>query len=284
MPINAPVSAKAANLKLITPDEDILTYLNSLASYKELLWFLVLKEFLVKYKQTYFGLLWVLIKPIVTSGLVFVIFQRLGEGFGANEHYLLFVFVGVSVWQFFSGVGNEGSLSLLSNTNLVTRSYFPRALLPIAKAIAGIFDLAVMLSLAIILAFLEKGNFFLDLQLFLLLPAVALAFISSIAVALIGAALSVRYRDLQYTFPFVFQIGFFATPIIFAFDFLPESYRWIFLLNPIVIPIEIARIAFGFKASFSTIELGIGLTLIFGLLSLGLLFSARSEKEIADLI
>jgi lipopolysaccharide transport system permease protein len=217
--------------------------LGDLWAYRELLYFLTWRDIKVRYKQTLMGVAWVVVQPLLTMlifTVVFTRFVRLEEG---AIPYPLFAYAGLLLWTFFSVSVTSGTNSLISNTSLVTKVYFPRAFIPAAAVGAGLVDFGVGAVLLAALAVYYGVGLSWGL---LLLPAfVALAAALALAVGLLASALTVRYRDLRHALPFLLQLWMFASPVIYPLGMVPEGWRWVLAANPLTGVLE------GFRASLA---------------------------------
>ena len=217
--------------------------LRELWDYRELLYFLTWRDIKVRYKQTLMGVAWVVIQPLLTMlifTLVFTRFVKLEEG---AIPYPLFAYAGLLLWTFFSVSVTSGTHSLISNTSLVTKVYFPRAFIPAAAVGAGLVDLSVgavpLLALALYYRVHVTWGLLL-LPVFLLLGAAI-----ALSVGMVASALTVRYRDLRHALPFILQLWMFASPVLYPVSFVPPRWRWAFAANPLTGVLE------GFRASLT---------------------------------
>ena len=206
-------------------------YWRDLWRYRELLYFLAWRDIVVRYKQTAIGVAWALIRPALTM-LVFVVFRRLAglEPGGLPEPIL--VFAAVLPWQFFSTALTESSGSLIGNANLISKVYFPRLIVPGAAVVTAWWTFSSpSVLLAVLMAWygVAPGWQLLTLPLFVLL-----AFGLSLGLGLFLAALNVEYRDFRYVVPFIVQFGLFISPIAFTTADVPERWRLLYALNPMV--------------------------------------------------
>jgi len=229
---------------LIRPEESgVQLNLGDLWAYRELLYFLTWRDIKVRYKQTLMGVAWVVVQPLVTMlifTLVFTRFVRLEEG---AIPYPLFAYAGLLLWTFFSVSVTSGTHSLISNTSLVTKVYFPRAFIPAAAVGAGLVDFSVGSVLLVALAIYYRVQVtwgLLLLPVFLLLGAAI-----ALAVGMISSALTVRYRDLRHALPFLLQLWMFASPVIYPLEVVPARWRWVFVANPLTGVLE------GFRAALA---------------------------------
>jgi lipopolysaccharide transport system permease protein len=228
----------------IRPEESgVQLNLGDVWAYRELLYFLTWRDIKVRYKQTLMGVAWVVIQPLLTMlifTLVFTRFVQLEEG---AIPYPLFAYAGLLLWTFFSVSITSGTNSLISNTSLVTKVYFPRAFIPAAAVGAGLVDFAVGSVLLLALAAYYRVQVTWGI---LLLPFfVVLAGWLALGVGMISSALTVKYRDLRHTLPFLLQLWMFASPVIYPVRVVPERWRWLFTLNPMTGVLE------GFRAALT---------------------------------
>jgi lipopolysaccharide transport system permease protein len=199
--------------------------------YRELLSFLAWRDIAVRYKQTAIGVLWALVRPALTLA-VFVAFRRMaGLEQGAVPDAVL-VLAAVLPWQFFSSALSETSMSLIGNTNLISKVYFPRLIIPLAAVATTFVDfLVTLMLLAGIMAWYGVAP---DARLSALPLFIALAATLSLGLGLLLAALTVKYRDFRYVVPFMIQLGLFVSPVAFATSQVPERWRAVYALNPLV--------------------------------------------------
>jgi lipopolysaccharide transport system permease protein len=257
-------------------------YWGDLWRYRELAYFLTWRDVVVRYKQTVIGVAWALLRPALTM-VVFVVFRGfvgIGE---TNVPEPLLVFAGVLPWQLFSTSLTESSGSLLGNANLISKVYFPRLIIPWSAVVTAVVDFLIALGLlaALMVAYgFVPGWQIVALPLFLLL-AMGL----SLGIGLLLAALNVEYRDFRYVVPFIVQFGLFVSPIAFTTAVIPERWRTLIALNPMVGIIEGFRwcILRGQPALDVTAQvLAVAVTMF--LLLLGVWYFRRMERSFADVI
>ncbi len=250
--------------------------------YRELLLFLAWREVRVRYKQSALGIAWVLIQPLITMVLFSVVFGRLAHLPSGALPYPLFVLSGLLPWQLFASSLTRAGGSLVQNANLLTKVYFPRLIIPLAAAIAGLVDFAISLILlvAVLIYYgVRPGWQMLALPLF-----VMLALLAAIAIGLWLSALNVRYRDIQVGLPFLIQIWFFATPVAYSASLVGGGLtRLLYDLNPMASVIQ------GFRWSLTGgpapgIQLLGSTALLLAILIGGLIYFRRAEKTFADVV
>jgi len=255
--------------------------LGDLWAYRELLYFLTWRDVKVRYKQTLMGVAWVVIQPLLTMLVFTLVFRRfvpLAEGV---IPYPVFAYAGLLLWNFFSTSVSSGTNSLIGNTSLVTKVYFPRAFIPAAAVGAGLVDFCVGAVLLVPLAAfygLRPSWGLLLLPVFVLLTA-ALA----LAVGMVISALTVKYRDLRHALPFLLQLWMFASPVIYPVGVVPERWRWLLAANPLTGALE------GFRASlagtgFDWAVVAVPSLVAPPLIALALYVFRRLEDTFADVI
>jgi len=201
--------------------------------YRELLYFFVWRDIKVRYKQTVLGALWAIIQPVATTLLFTVFFGRLGGlSKQVSGSYPLFVYVGLSLWTFYSNAVSLAANSLIGSSHLISKVYFPRLIIPIAAILSGLVDFLV--AFAFLLVLMAVYHVAPSAQI-LLLPVFVLGTITVAAGAgLLFSALIVSYRDFRYVITFAVQLWLFATPVLYALDIVPAKWRLLYALNPMV--------------------------------------------------
>jgi len=266
---------------IIEPGMTSRRYWRDLWHYRELIYFLAWRDVAVRYKQTAIGIIWALLRPGATM-LVFVGFRRLAHfPTGAVPEPLL-VFAAVLPWQFFSTALAEASESLISNANLLTKVYFPRLVIPGAAVVTSLVDFGITLGL--LAALMIWYGFMPGWQLVFLPAVVAMSFALSLGLGLFLAALNVEYRDFRYVVPFIVQFGMFISPVAFSTADVPERWRMLYSLNPMVGIID------GFRWSLlggdalppGTLWISVIVTVL--MMLLGIWYFRRMEHGFADVI
>jgi lipopolysaccharide transport system permease protein len=267
---------------VIEPGLSSANYWRDVWRYRELLYFLAWRDIAVRYKQTLIGVAWAVLRPALTM-LVFVAFRRLVGITGGAVPEPILIFAGVLPWQFVSSAISEASTSLLGNSNLISKVYFPRLIVPFAAVAASFVDFLITLGLlALLMAWygMMPGAPLLALPLFTLL-AIVLAF----GIGLWLGALNVKYRDFRYVVPFVVQIGLFVSPIAFTSANVPERWKPLYYLNPLVGIIDGFRWAIiGPAFALDPRALWSTLTVSAVVLIGGVTYFRRTERGFADVI
>lgn len=259
--------------------------LGDLWQYRELLYFLTWRDLKVRYKQTALGAAWAVMQPLFTMLLFTLFFGKFAKLPSDNLPYPLFAYAGLLPWTFFSNALTSASNSLVGSSNLITKVYFPRLLMPGAAVLAGLADFAcafVILALLMLWYQVPVG-----LNLLLLPVLVVLTAALALGVGLWLAAWHVKYRDVRYLIPFLIQFWMFATPIIYPASMVPEQYRLLFALNPLTGIIEGYRIALLGElngARFDWAALGISTLITLAALIYAAYDFRRLESHFADLV
>ena len=249
--------------------------------YRDLLYILTARDIKVRYKQTLLGAAWAVIQPLFTMLIFTLFFGRLAGIPSDGIPYPLFAYAGLLPWTFFSNAITNSGNSLVGNSNLTTKVYFPRMIIPIASVASGLLDFIIAFGVLILLMFYYGVG--LSVSILMLPFLVVLTSLLAIGIGLWMSALNVKYRDIRYALPFLIQLGMFATPIIYPSSIVPEKWRWLIALNPLTGLIEGYRSAF-FGKPFDWFALGISTFLVFAILIYAAFTFRRMEKGFADVI
>lgn len=247
--------------------------------HRELLALLVWRDVKVRYKQTALGVLWAILQPLLTMVLFTLIFGRLGKIPSDGVPYALFSLTGLVPWTFFSNGFIQGSNSLVANTDLITKVYFPRLLIPLGSVLGGTIDL--LMSFIVLLGVLLAYGRPPPLAGLLLPLFVLFLLVTSFGVSVGMAALNVRYRDIRYVLPFVVQLALLTTPIAYPSSVLRQPWRTVVGLNPVAGIVEGFRWALlGTPLSMSLLVASASSALL--VLGLGVVYFQRVERGFAD--
>lgn len=256
--------------------------LSGMWQYRELLFFLTWRDVTVRYKQTALGVVWVVLQPAAMVTLFALIFGRLAGLSSEGRPYVLFALAGILPWQLFSRTLTESTNSLVADQKLVTRVYFPRILVPTAAVIAGLFDFCVAMALALIVFVLGGAHVGLPL---LALPVFTLMLVViSLGAGYWLSALNLEYRDVSYAVPFLVQFWMFCSPIVYASSVVPERWRALYALNPLVGVIDGFRWALLGTPFPSTGELAVSVSVALALLVSGAVWFRRRERTFVDAV
>lgn len=269
---------------VIEPNKKLNQTIAELWRYRELFVVLAMRDFKVRYKQSVFGVLWALLRPLLTTIIFTIIFSRVaGLSPQGDIPYALTVFVAMMPWFFFASSFQEGSNSLVANASMISKVYFPRIIIPISTLFVNFIDFCISLCLLFILffyfGFVPSANI-LYLPVFLLL---GMTF--TIAAILWMSALNVQFRDVKFIVPFIVQIGLYVSPVGFASETIAGDWRMLYSLNPMVGVIDgfrwcILGQGVGFYWPGFTASIIVSVTMLVG----GYLFFAATERKIADII
>ena len=255
--------------------------LRELLRYRELVYFLALRDVKVRYKQTALGVAWVLLQPLLAMGIFSIVFGARGLSTGGVP-YPLFVVSGLVPWFYFSNATSGASGSVVGNTQLISKVYFPRLAIPLAAVLANLVDLCIGLGMMLVLLVAFGAGW--SWQLLAVPVLVVCMVLTALAVSVWLSALDVQYRDVRYAVPFFMQVWLFATPVIYASGDVPDRWRAVLSLNPMTGIIEAFRWAFLQSGDFPLSALSVSMALVILLLCTGLLYFRRMERTFADVI
>jgi lipopolysaccharide transport system permease protein len=258
-------------------------YWKDLWRYRELFYFLAWRDILVRYKQTAIGIAWALIRPFLTMVVFTIVFGKLAKLPSEGVPYPILVFSAMLPWQFFANSLSECSNSLIANSNLISKVYFPRLLVPTSAVIVSFVDF--LISGIILLGLMAWYNFVPSWKILTLPVFIAIAAAASMGVGLWFAALNVQYRDFRYIVPFIVQFGLYISPVGFSSSVVPDQWRLLYSINPMVGVIDGFRWAIiGGSSDFYISGFLLSVTLITGGLIGGIWYFRKMEKTFADVI
>ncbi|NJR62965.1 MAG: ABC transporter permease [Cyanobacteria bacterium CRU_2_1] len=258
-------------------------YWRDLWRYRELFYFLAWRDILVRYKQTVIGMAWALIRPFLTMIVFTVVFGNLAKLPSNGVPYPIMVFAAMLPWQFFASSLSESSTSLLGNANLISKVYFPRLIVPTSAVIVCFVDF--MISGMILIGLMAWYNFMPSWRILTLPIFILIAFGAAIGTGLWLAALNVKYRDFRYVVPFLVQFGLYISPVGFSSAIVPEQWRFLYSLNPMVGVIDGFRWAIlGGQAEIYLPGFLLSLALVTLLLWSGVKYFRAYERSFADVI
>lgn len=268
---------------LIEPKKTAAGFLEELWAYRELFFYLAWRDILVRYKQTAIGIAWSVLRPLLTMIVLTIVFGKVAKLPSGGVPYPILVFAAMLPWQFFSNTLSESANSLISNAQMVSKVYFPRLIIPTTSMVVSLVDFVI--SFVILMALMLWYGFYPDWRMLVLPALLLIAVITSLGIGYLVSALNVKYRDFRYIIPFVVQFGLYISPVGFSSDVIPEKWRLLYSINPMVGVIDGFRWAIlggdvhiylpGFLLS-----VGLGLLLFI----VGIRFFLRSERSFADLI
>jgi lipopolysaccharide transport system permease protein len=255
--------------------------LRDLWHHRELFYILAWRDVKVRYKQSALGVTWALLQPLLTMIIFTLLFGRLARIPSEGEPYAIFSYAGLLPWTFFSGAVATSANSLVNSSNIITKVYFPRLLIPIAAVGAALVDLAIASLLLVVIMPFYGASFHLSMMMFF--PLTALTALTAAGVGIYTSALNVKYRDIRHALPFAIQIWMFVTPVIYPVNFLPQRWRWALELNPLSGIIEGFRAAiFGHPLNWQ--GLAVSTAIAAGLFITGAYSFRKLERQFADVI
>jgi lipopolysaccharide transport system permease protein len=259
-------------------------YWRDLWAYRELFAVLAWRDLAVRYKQTVIGVAWAVVRPALTVAIFTIVFGRLAnlpsEG---KAPYALMVFAGILPWTFVATALGDASNSLISNSNLIGKVYFPRLIIPLATIAAALVDF--LISFAIFVALMFWYRSLPGWQILMLPVFVLIAIFAAVGPALWISALNVKYRDFRYVIPFAVQLGFYISPVGFSVSIVPEKWRLLYSLNPMVGVIDGFRwCLLDGQKPIDVAGLAISVLVVAAFLVLGVRQFRKTEKGFADLL
>ena len=258
-------------------------YWKDLWRYRELFYLLAWRDILVRYKQTVIGLAWALIRPFLTMIIFVFVFSKLAKLPSDDAPYPILVFAALLPWQFFANAFTEAGNSLISNANMISKVYFPRLVVPASAVIVGFVDF--LISGIILAGLMVWYGFAPDWRILTLVLFIFIAFVAAMGAGLWIAALNVKYRDFRYIIPFVVQFGLYVSPVGFSSTLIPEQWRLLYSINPMVGVIDGFRWAIvGGNTQLYWPGLLLSLSLVLMVLVTGIYYFRKTEKSFADII
>jgi len=258
-------------------------YWKDLWRYRELFYFLAWRDILVRYKQTAIGIAWALIRPFLTMIVFTVVFGTLAKLPSEGAPYPILVFAAMLPWQFFANSLSESSNSLITNANLISKVYFPRLIVPTSAVVVSFVDF--MISGIILLGLMAWYNFVPSWRILTLPLFILIAFAAALGAGLWLASLNVKYRDFRYIVPFIVQFGLYISPVGFSSSVVPQKWRLLYSVNPMVGVIDGFRWAIlggGAQLYWPGFILSVGLVTL--LLASGVWYFRKVERTFADVI
>jgi len=258
-------------------------YWADLWRYRELFYFLAWRDLVVRYKQTAIGVAWSVLRPVLTMVVFTLVFGKLAKLPSENVPYPILVFAALLPWQLFATAFSEAGNSLISNANMISKVYFPRLIVPASTAIVSCVDFLIsLLILAVLMAWYGIGP---DWRILALPVFVIIALAAALGAGLWTAALNVRYRDVRFVIPFAVQLGLYISPVGFSSSVIPENWRLLYSVNPMVGVIDGFRWAIlGGEVPLYWPGMALSVGLIVGTLATGIAYFRATEKTFADVI
>lgn len=256
--------------------------LGELWEFRELMFFLVWRDISVKYKQTALGIIWAIIQPLMAMVVFSVIFGKLAKLDSEGFPYEIFSYIGILPWQLFSSGVSNASSSVVSANNTISKTYFPRLILPISDVLGGVVDFGI--SFVILIGMM----FFWDISFTWRLLAIPLLLVYTLITALATgvwlAALNVKYRDIKFMVGFLMQFWQYATPVAYSSRLIPENWLWLYRLNPMSLVIDGFRWALLGRDISLDFSVYLSIGVVFLLLVTGIIYFQHMERTFADIV
>ena len=272
------------NETIIKPGRFDRQYWRDIWNYRELFYFLAWRDIKVRYKQTVIGIAWAIIRPVLTMIVFSIVFGRIA-GLPSEEGvpYPILVYSALLPWQFFAGSLSETSSSLIGNTNLISKVYMPKLIIPASKIAVCFVDFLISFGILAILMVYYK--FIPSIRILFIPLFLLLVFFASYGFGLWLSSLNVKYRDFRYIVPFIVQLGLYISPVGFSSNVVPDKWRFIYSINPMVGVIDGFRWAIlGSEVNFYIIGFLLSIVLIFVIFITGILYFRKTERTFADFI
>jgi lipopolysaccharide transport system permease protein len=278
---NSHAMSPVPHLHISPPKKWIPVNLGELWNYRELLYSFTWRDVKIRYKQTALGFLWAIIQPLFMMLIFTVFFGRLAKIPSDGVPYPLFVLAALLPWTLFAEGITRSTSSMITNANIMTKVYFPRLIMPFSGVLSPLVDFIFAFSILIVM--MAWYGFIPTLNIIFLPLFILLALATSLGIGLWLSALNVKYRDFQYTIPFMIQLGLFASPVVYPASLVPESVRFLYGLNPMAGVIEGFRWALlGTEMPGAMILVSVGMVIV--LLVSGAFYFRKMEQYYADVV
>ncbi len=270
---------------IIKPQSPFSFGLKELWQYRELVYLFAWREIKIKYKQAFLGFLWIILQPLLMMLLLSFFLSDVVNIKNSSLPYFLYVFLGLTVWNLFSGSVNLSVNQIISNANIIKKIYFPRLILPTSSIIVAGFDFIVSLSILLIMIILTDYTLFQHFNFIYFILSILLTILFALSLSLLLSALVIKYRDLRYVLPFLIQIFFFASPVIYDIqNKIPAKYQWVTYLNPLNLSIDLFRQSFEKQKNFNLPYFIYQIIFLLIFLLISIYIFRKTEEYIADVI
>ena len=270
------------SLKIINPESKYFLDFKEIFEYKDLLYFLILKDIKARYAQSVIGVGWAIIQPLFFMLVFTVIFGKLAKIDSEGVPYQVFSFTALVPWTFFSNAMADSANSLSGNLSLITNIYIPRIMIPLSATIGKFIDF--LISFCILLVLLLFYSYLPDQKILLIFMYIFLMFISAFGFGLILGTMAIQYRDVKYALPFGIQLFMYASPVAYSTSMIPEKYHIIYALNPMVTVVEGFRNIFLNTGNISVEMILVSFLVSFLCLMIGIIYFSRTERIFADVV
>ena len=270
------------SIKIINSKSGYFPNFKEIFEYKDLLYFLILKDIKARYAQSVIGIGWAIIQPLFFMLVFTVIFGKLAKIDSEGVPYQIFSFTALVPWTFFSNAMADSANSLSGNMSLITNIYIPRILIPLSATIGKFIDFII--SFLILIVLLLFYSYFPDQKIILIFMYIFLMFISAFAFGLILGTMSIQYRDIRYALPFGIQLFMYASPVAYSTNMIPEKYHIIYALNPMVTVVEGFRNIFLNTENITVEMILVSFSISFLCLIIGIIYFSKTERIFADVV
>ncbi|MDH3601773.1 MAG: ABC transporter permease [Candidatus Tectomicrobia bacterium] len=268
---------------LIEPRKGFFDFdLESIWQYRELLYILIWRDVKIRYKQTAIGAVWAILQPLLMMVIFTVVFRKFAHVPSDGLPYPIFAYTALLPWQYFSQAISRSTVSLVATPDMISKVYFPRLIVPIAASLGPIVDFAI--AFVILLGMMVWYGIAPTVGILLLPAFILLAWLTVLSVSLFFSALNVKYRDVGHAIPFLVQVWMYASPVAYSVSVVPETWRLLYSLNPMVGVIEGFRWALLGNASPNLNAIAVSTAVMLLLLFGGLIYFRQMERTFADVI
>lgn len=267
---------------IIEAGKSEVNYWKDLRNYRDLFYILVWRDIKVRYKQTFLGIAWSVLRPFLTMLVFTIVFSRIAQlPSEGDTPYPILVFAALIPWHFFANALGESTNSLIGNQKLITKVYFPRLIVPVSAVATSLVDM--LIALLLLMGLMLYYGFLPNWQIICLPFLILLVFLLATGAGLLLSSFNIKYRDFRYIIPFIIQLGLFISPVGFSSTIVPEKWKVLYNLNPMVGIIDGFRWAIlGGETFPSALMMAFGITLFIVLL--GVYYFRKTERAIADII
>jgi lipopolysaccharide transport system permease protein len=256
--------------------------LGSVWRYRYLLQILVTRDLKVLYRQAALGAAWAIIQPVFAVLIFTAVFGRFARMPSDGVPYSIFAFAGLLPWIYFSEATRRGGLSLINESDLIRKIYFPRLIIPLAAVIAPLVDF--LITFLVFMAYMAYLNFAPRLQMLFVVPLMLICALMALSISLCLGPVNVRFRDIKHTLPFLLQIWMYACPIVYPLSMVPDRWKWAYSLNPMVGIIETFRWAVLAKGNPNVGAVATSAAIVSISLIVGLVIFRKMERSFADVV
>jgi lipopolysaccharide transport system permease protein len=253
-----------------------------ISKYRDLFYFLVIRDIKVKYKQTVLGGLWAIIRPFFMMVVFTLFFGKLAKIPSDGIPYPIFSYTAMVAWMYFSTSIADSANSLIGEANLISKVYFPRVIVPLSPVLAGLLDFCI--AFIVLIGMMVYYNIYPNRMIVFLPVLILLMILTASGVGMFLAALNAKYRDIRYTIPFIIQLWMFASPVVYPASLVPGKYQFLYALNPMVGVIEGFRAVLLGTVAFPTQIIAISALVSVILFVFGLFYFKQMERYFADVV